>query len=171
MARDVSKIMPHSTLCTIICVILGIVILLCIFHYTKLSAGINMNVHLGSLNAGFNLENFEDNAGDDAPTIIMFHAPWCGHCKNAMPHFDKFKEEYKGPLVIRKVDCDANKDLAEKYGINGFPTIRCYPKGVIDLNNYITYDGARTTDGFMKFANEVAQGVVTKGSFGAAPIS
>ena len=26
------------------------------------------------------------------PTLMLFHADWCGHCQNFMPTFDKFSK-------------------------------------------------------------------------------
>ena len=36
--------------------------------------------------------------------LIMFHAPWCGHCANAKPNFDAASLKSKLPFL--KVNCD-----------------------------------------------------------------
>ena len=104
-----------------------------------LSAGLNVNARLGRLKAGVNLETFENKK-----SLVLFYAPWCGHCKTAMPEFDKLKNNYKGDAVIKKINCDENKDLAEKHGIKGFPTIRLYKNGMSNHQDYKEYNGERT---------------------------
>ncbi|XP_057808925.1 protein disulfide isomerase-like 2-2 [Salvia miltiorrhiza] len=54
-------------------------------------------------------------------------------------------------VVIANLDADAHKDLAEKYGISYFPTLKFFPK-----NNKAgeDYDGDRDLDNFVTFINE-----------------
>jgi thiol-disulfide isomerase/thioredoxin len=70
--------------------------------------------------------------GFDNPSIkiSLFHAEWCPHCVNYlksnvfMSTYDKLKSNPKySSVVFEEIDYDQNKDLAEKYGINSFPTI------------------------------------------------
>jgi protein disulfide-isomerase-like protein len=84
----------------------------------------------------------------DKPCIIFFYAPWCGHCKNAKPEFEKLMKMAKGKAYM--IDCDDHKDIAQKYGIQGFPTIRYYPKGPKN-GNPREYNGNRTAKDMMDF--------------------
>lgn len=81
-------------------------------------------------------------------------APWCGHCKNLQPHWNSVATRLKGKVKFAKVDATAEKNLAQKYGISGFPTIKIFPPhGPIDSPQ--SYDGGRTVDAIEAAAMEL----------------
>ncbi len=84
----------------------------------------------------------------DKPAIIFFYAPWCGHCKNAKPEFEKLMQMAKGKAHM--IDCDEHKEVAQKYGVQGFPTIRYYPNGPKN-GKPREYQGNRTAEDMMQF--------------------
>ena len=67
---------------------------------------------------------------------VEFYAPWCGHCKHLIPVYEKLAAAYQNEkeVVIAKIDADnaAHKELASKYGVSGFPTLKWFPKGSKD---------------------------------------
>jgi protein disulfide-isomerase A1 len=55
-------------------------------------------------------------------TLVMYYAPWCGHCKKLAPVWKELAKEMQGSdVVIAKMDSTENelKDLK----IKGFPTL------------------------------------------------
>lgn len=65
---------------------------------------------------------------DNTPKIVLHYAPWCGHCQNFMPIWNKFEQyvnkNLKNKLIASKINCEANRDFCTK--ITGFPTIIFY---------------------------------------------
>jgi len=94
-------------------------------------------------------KNFHEVALDSAKDVLVeFYAPWCGHCKQLTPIWDKLGEKYleHESIVIAKMDSTANE--LEDIKVQGFPTIKLFQK---ETNKVIDYNGERTLDGFVKF--------------------
>merc|ERR1711990_53258 len=94
-------------------------------------------------------KNFEEVAMDtNKHVLVEFYAPWCGHCKQLAPTWDKLGEKYadRDDFVVAKMDSTANE--LEDIKIQGFPTIKCFTKGD---NKVVDYNGERTLEGFTKF--------------------
>lgn len=54
--------------------------------------------------------------------LIDFYADWCGPCKIMSPIFEELAQEYKGKIELKKIDVEANGEMAAKYGIMSIPT-------------------------------------------------
>lgn len=55
--------------------------------------------------------------------------------------------------MIAKVDADAHKDLGGRFGVQGFPTLKWFPKGSTTPENY---EGGRTADDIVSWINNKA---------------
>ena len=79
----------------------------------------------------------------------MFHSPSCGHCVRAMPAFDRLQP----PAHVRKVkvDCQAQPEMASKFGVSAYPTFRLYPRGMAHPEDSVAYTGARDEASFYDF--------------------
>merc|ERR1711868_151456 len=97
-------------------------------------------------------KNFHEVAMNTEKNVLVeFYAPWCGHCKQLAPIWDKLGEKYADheSIVIAKMDSTANE--LEEVKVQGFPTIKLFKKGT---NEIVDYNGDRTVEGFSKFLEE-----------------
>jgi len=63
----------------------------------------------------------------DKPAIIDFYADWCAPCRQLSPLVDEVAKEYKGKIVVYKVDTEKEKALTQSMGITGLPTLLFIP--------------------------------------------
>jgi thioredoxin 1 len=65
------------------------------------------------------------------PTIVDFWAPWCGPCRMVAPTLDKLAKEYSGKLLVAKVNTDENPEWAQKFNVQGIPTMLFVANGKV----------------------------------------
>lgn len=63
------------------------------------------------------------------PVVVDFWAPWCGPCRQIAPMLEKLAKEYSGRLLVAKVNSDEEPALAERYGVQGIPTLVFMARG------------------------------------------
>ncbi|GFG24396.1 putative protein disulfide-isomerase DDB_G0275025 [Aspergillus udagawae] len=65
-------------------------------------------------------------ANSNYTSIVEFYAPWCGHCQNLKPAYEKAAKNLEGLAKVAAVNCDddANKPLCGRMGVQGFPTLK-----------------------------------------------
>jgi protein disulfide-isomerase A6 len=65
-------------------------------------------------------------ANSNYTSIVEFYAPWCGHCQNLKPAFEKAAKNLDGLAKVAAVNCDeeSNKSLCGAMGVQGFPTLK-----------------------------------------------
>lgn len=76
------------------------------------------------------------------PWLVEFFAPWCGHCKNLAPEWEKAATELKGSVKLGAVDVTQHQELGQKYDVRGYPTIKFFPPG--EKSAPLDYEGGRT---------------------------
>jgi protein disulfide isomerase family A protein 3 len=93
-------------------------------------------------------DNFDQTVNSADLILVEFYAPWCGHCKNLAPKYAEaagiLKKE-NPPILLAKVDCTVENDLATRFSISGYPTLKVFRNGEPS-----DYKGPRETQGIVK---------------------
>ncbi|ORX44128.1 hypothetical protein BCR36DRAFT_406487 [Piromyces finnis] len=90
--------------------------------------------------------DFEEKTSDDM-WFVMFHAPWCGHCKQLAPTWNSVAYHLKGQVNVGKVDCTANGKICQQMNVQGYPTLK-----VVQGKESTEYRGSRQIDEILNFA-------------------
>ncbi|KAI1374227.1 thioredoxin-domain-containing protein [Hypoxylon crocopeplum] len=120
-------------------------------------------------------------------SVVEFYAPWCGHCQNLKPAYEKAARNLEGLARVAAVNCDEdeNKQLCGMMGVKGFPTLKTVrpgkgkggkpivedyngprtAKGIVDavvdkINNHVKRVTDKDIDAFFSTKNESAKAIL-----------
>eukprot|EP00210_Caulerpa_lentillifera_P007336 g7012.t1 len=84
--------------------------------------------------------------------LVEFYAPWCGHCKNLKPEWEKAATELSGKVKVGAVDCTAHESVCREFGVQGYPTLKYF--GMDKSTGAEDYPGGRDASSIVSFALE-----------------
>ncbi|XP_060103743.1 protein disulfide-isomerase A4 [Heteronotia binoei] len=99
-------------------------------------------------------DNFDETVNEADIILVEFYAPWCGHCKQLAPEYEKAAKELSKripPISLAKVDATAETDLAKRFDVSGYPTLKIFRKG-----KAFDYNGPREKYGIVDYMIEQA---------------
>ncbi|CAL9780602.1 unnamed protein product [Musa acuminata subsp. burmannicoides] len=86
--------------------------------------------------------NFSDFLEKHRHVMVEFYAPWCGHCQALAPEYAAAATALRGEdVVLAKVDATEENELAQRFEVQGFPTVLFFVDGV-----HRDYPGQRSRD-------------------------
>lgn len=86
--------------------------------------------------------------------LYIFTVNWCPHSKKAIPIWEQLKAEYSNKtfnnynIDFIQVDGEENPSLADKYKVEGYPTIK-----MVKGNQVIEYDAKPSLEHLKEFLN------------------
>tara|TARA_B100001093_G_C26831869_1_gene1016524 strand:- start:1346 stop:1831 length:486 start_codon:yes stop_codon:yes gene_type:complete len=151
-----SKLINNKTSIIILLFIICIFIALSIYYYKRIVQP-KLNVKY------IDNKEFESNSNTNHPnendkktaTLYYFYTTWCPHCKIANPELKSLKTETKGKInnvniIFKDIDCDHDAETADKFNVNGYPTIK-----LVYDNKIYDYDAKPSKDTLMQFLNSI----------------
>ncbi|CAH1438429.1 unnamed protein product [Lactuca virosa] len=97
-----------------------------------------------------NGSNFHDFLEKNRYAMVEFYVPWCGHCQALKPEYAAAATELKADEVaLAKMDAGEETELAQKYNVEGYPTVLFFIDGV-----HKPYNGARNKDAIVTWVKK-----------------
>jgi len=63
------------------------------------------------------------------PVLVDLWAPWCGPCRAVSPALENLARERAGRIKLVKVNVDESPTTANRFGVQGIPTLLVLDKG------------------------------------------
>lgn len=61
--------------------------------------------------------------GSSLPVLLDLWAPWCGPCRMVSPALEQLARERAGKVKLVKVDVDEARRVADRFAVQGIPTL------------------------------------------------
>ena len=84
----------------------------------------------------------------DKKTFVFFKMNGCPHCENMQGEWNKFVSNNRSGVPTMELEASANQQLAEKYGVQGYPTLLMVNADGVIAN----FEGERKAEAFESFA-------------------
>ena len=97
-------------------------------------------------NKEFTHQNENTDEMDKMSDLYFFYTSWCPHCKTAFPIWKELQTKNLKNINFIEVDCDEDTETADKFKIEGYPTIK-----LVKDNKIIEYDAKPDVDTLLRF--------------------
>ncbi len=78
------------------------------------------------------LDNFQSvilEASLEKLVMVDFWADWCAPCKDLFPILEKLAGEYAEHMILAKVNCEEQQQIAAQFGVQNLPTVMLVQQG------------------------------------------
>jgi len=96
--------------------------------------------------------NFDEVTKAHDTLLLVFYAPWCGHCKRLEPALSELAQSHD----VAKADGTEHRVLAARFGVRGYPSLFLI-KSRGDVYGYEGDRGAKALDAFIKSGHRTAR--------------
>lgn len=101
-------------------------------------------------------ENVDATLAKSPLTFVNFYADWCFFSQRLMPIWEslakKAAEKFGASVLIAKVDSEASKDVAARFGVSKYPTMKVFR---YDRMMKHEYRGARSEEALIEFLEKL----------------
>ncbi len=96
-------------------------------------------------------QNFQkDVLESELPVVMDFWAPWCMPCRMVSPIIEQLADEYKGRVVVGKMNVDENPETSSQFGVMSIPTVMLFKNG----KSVKSLVGAQSKDNYKKMIDD-----------------
>jgi len=83
--------------------------------------------------------------------FVKFFAPWCSHCQNLAPTWQKLAVKVKDDVTVGKIDCTQSQKVCSMYNVMSYPTLLWIQDG----KQVDAYQGDRSLDSLLEYVAQM----------------